>query len=195
MALTVVNPASNPLLVNPARVEIELGVDGCTARRLVQIATDTIQRYCGRVFAVETVSERLAGKGVSTLRLARRPIVSVESVLIGTQAIPAEDFYIDADQGWLTLERGCWPESADHVRMIEDIAISRLNPRANITVQYTAGYNPIPFDLQDACMSLCRAVNSGVDRSYQSQSIGDWSYTLGSSDVIDGILMTLKRFR
>jgi len=191
MALTVAEPASQAekRLVNPVRVELALCVDESAARRLVDIATSIIERHCSRTFALETVTEKIAGRGTNVLRLQRFPVVEITEF---QNFVEDSDYYLDAEKGWLIKASGTWSEIPNVFNLIQPVCVPAAYPASNYTITYKAGYSQdnMPMDLQDACTALCKSLsNYDIDRLLGSQTIGDWSYTLsaGAFGVAKGL--------
>ncbi len=180
-------------IVKAERLELELGIDHCTAELLADRTTAIIEKYCGCTFALETVLERIPGHGTVNLRLSRKPIVEIIEF---SDFVENTDYYIDHEKGWLVKISGFWQEAMSSIRVIDLIPVARATNNPNYEITYKAGYAPndMPADLQAVCIELCRSLGDPVNRSYSSQSIGDWSYSLGES-ITSGIKEQLNQYK
>lgn len=124
--------------------------------RAINDASDRIERHCGRSFRLTEVPadapEILTGSGALRLYLPRRPIVSIESILLdGAEVAEAAD--LDDSAGYIRTADGdahgyiyrgdgwpCWSTSWPPPDLTEDKNTdARLRP-GNIRIAYTAGY-------------------------------------------------------
>jgi hypothetical protein len=171
--LTVIDPASSYDLVDLDAVKDELGIpdtDTSKDARLQRWITSTAVRFaniCGVVFPEENVSEvfRLLGGGFNysgehqltnyhggygwggshpyglPIRLRRRPVTFISAVLEGTNALLPEAYETNMPGALIYRlvgnSRGNWCGSG-------------------VTVQYSAGYYPIPADVQEAVLMIIR---------------------------------------
>jgi hypothetical protein len=139
--------------------------------RLITAASTYFQQYCSREFALTSYAETRSGLGGSRMMLFNTPVASVSSLTIDGVAIPARspltqtssttpDGYVNDDlsvmvTGWFRFNRGY----------------------NNIAVNYTAGYSPIPFDLEQACIDTVgdwfryRTRIGKLDEAIEGQSI------------------------
>ncbi len=157
--VTVETPASSYLLADREIFKAELQVTGSGADAyidaLIEQASAFVERYCKRVFALETLIEEFWPErdpypwqvpgGVFTLQLDRWPIVAVASVTEALHTLDqTHDYRVDARKGQLTRldPRGHYTTSW---------------PPVHISVTYTAGYAKIPADLADAVTRIARA--------------------------------------
>lgn len=179
--LTVISAASTYDLVDLATVKDELGItDSGYDTKLQRWITSTSQRFaniCGIVFPEETVSEVFrqgnpwhswpgSTRSGSPLTLRRRPVSVVASVTEDTSALATTDYEIDYSAGQIYRltgnSRSAWRGSA-------------------ITVVYTAGYYPIPADVQGAILTILahKYAIQGRDpllRAFSIEGVGSESY-------------------
>lgn len=109
---------------------------------LISAASAVMVTYCGRQFLEQSFTETRDGKGTRVMPLLNTPIVSVASLTIGTDTIPAgvavgtpAGYYFDANRLMLNGYR-FW------------------RGLGNVQIQYTAGYASVPLDVQQACNEL-----------------------------------------
>jgi hypothetical protein len=175
--LTVITPALTYDLTTLEVAYEELGitdnVNDSRMARWITASSDYIARYCNRVFAMETVSEkwRQAERWIvretvaaEPFRLNRYPVVEIGSITLhdGTPLTP-DQYELDAKKGvlWRTEEGNrCYWDWWD----------------PTVTVTYTGGYevpDRTPPALEQACLMLLKIRNDGItrDRLQRSQFI------------------------
>lgn len=154
-AETVTVPADSHRLTTLAAVKGEMrlsaGADDEFLSDLIDRATATIRRWCGRIFALETVHEifRLTAP-VEELPLTRWPLVSIDSVTEGATTLTTADYEADDETGLVyrltsSDTRRCWTAP-------------------KIVVDYSAGYilpgkpgRTLPEDVERATIMLVKA--------------------------------------
>ena len=179
--LTVVSPASSYDLIDLETVKDELGIppeDTTYDARLQRWITATSQRFsnvCGVVFPEEDLSEvfRLIGQwwGLSSpygipLRLRRRPITFITGVLEGNAELLPDAFEANMPGGLL-------------FRLMGDVRGHWHGP--SVTIRYSAGYYPIPADVQDAVLAIVRHKYSSAGRDpllrrFSIENVGSEDY-------------------
>ena len=158
---SVVTPATSYSLIDIATLKTLLGVtdtisDAFLALKIPQAST-TAQNYCNNPFVVETVQDQVfpardswpwtISQRMAPLQLSRWPVISMTSV-IETTGTTTETLVLGTDY-LADLNLGQW---------------TRLNqwgkPRPwgsePITIQYSAGYATVPFDVVDAVADLIK---------------------------------------
>lgn len=171
--VTIITPATSRGFVTLSTLKSELGVtspntDTNLTRWILQ-ASAQIESYCTRKLVQEKVSEqfRLGRQhywpipfaaaydssytvpvSAGRLRLARYPVVSIDSVTVDGTALDITEFEVDPDSGLLSRLRNDHPSQWSCSKVV---------------VIYTGGYtvppaaNPtIPADLQDAVINLAK---------------------------------------
>lgn len=203
-----------------ATLKTELGITDSSLdsvlERLINGASDTIEKYCGRKFARATLTERVKGYGTELIHLERTPVESLTSITVDGTTVSASEYRLqDADKGGV-WRRGLWPWTAG-----TDDSVSP-HPRAgfeedSIVVVYVGGYALAansrtpgtyvqPYDLEEACLQLAvhryrsRGRNLGLvgeavgNASRQYQGSGEeLSDQLGIPTPIAGILNGYRR--
>ena len=205
--------AANALTVfATVQAECKLAAGDQTAcERLINVASDAIEKYCGRKLYRHSAAERLAPSGRNRLVLNRRPLVSVESVAIDGDAFTdyeIEDYalaYLWRDGKWQTDA-----PSADGLSYDEEGGGSQRT----IVVTYTAGYvtpqqddpdatpdpvvRDLPYDLEQAAIETVASMwrRRGVDR--QSLAFAESNRFLGRNVggvIPDSVLPMLEKYR
>ena len=144
---TVVTPAPSRDLTTLADVREQLSIrSNDTAQdawlaKVISRASAQAEKYCNRIFAQQDYQDQFGAMSCDTgtpLMLGQSP-VTVTLVTVDGTDLADTDFIADSLPGLLysTVEPRQW------------IATSSL------TVQYTAGFDPVPDDVQQAVIELC----------------------------------------
>lgn len=146
---------------------------------LITDASQAIEDYCRRSFGSGVVTEVRSGTNSSRLWLKNKPVSAILSVTINGTA------HTNADgMDWQFV-----PATGELVR-----GVGHCDPRFgpwfpagtnNIEIVYLYGYADVPGPVKRACLLTVRqlatlATQSGV---YDSESIGDYSYTRGAGGL------------
>jgi uncharacterized phiE125 gp8 family phage protein len=129
--------------------------DDAFAEELINQASAMAERYCGRVLASRSVSSVVDAPGGSALVLPEYPVSAVTAVYLDTArefgaTTEITDYYLEESTGILFRDAGY----GSGVRVVK--------------VVYTAGYSPVPSDLQEAVVELVHWLWS----RHRTQSIG-----------------------
>jgi hypothetical protein len=154
--LTVVTSASTYDLTILSTVKAELGItdreSDAALTGYIRQASDTVMKFCNRVFAPETVSETFRLKcRTEELVLTRIPVTAIGSVVENGETLDAADYELDAENGAL-------------LRLCDDV--EACWPHGKITVVYTAGYellNGLPYGIERAAILLVKQYASAGD--------------------------------
>jgi hypothetical protein len=108
--------------------------------RLITAASGFMTRYCNRPFVSQACTEARDGTGSARMLFANYPVSAVASVTVNGQSIPpgssvAAGFYF-----------------TDTVLVLNGYRFRR--GYANVQVSYTAGFDPIPDEIEQACIEL-----------------------------------------
>src|ERR1044071_9207493 len=98
--LTVKTPATSFDLTDIDTVKDELEISGSESddrlARYITEASRAIATWCNRVFGKETVAETFRnGEGLECLVLARRPVVSITSIVEDGVTLSSSDYELD----------------------------------------------------------------------------------------------------
>jgi hypothetical protein len=156
---TVTTAAASYDLVDLPTVKDDLGItvgtSDATLKRYISAASAAASNYCNRVFQQETLSEvfnltwaRLQWGGAPLLQTTRWPVMSVTSVMesLGLNAvslIAGTDYTIDKTTGQL-------------LRLDPVTGLVTRWTISPVTIVYSAGFSPIPLDVQDAVSRMVR---------------------------------------
>lgn len=156
--LTVSTAASSYNLTDLSAVKTELGITSTTEddkiTSWIQQASAFIARYCGRVFAEETLSEQFRlSREESVLQLSRWPVSSITSVTQDTDsALASTDYELDPDKGQVT-------------RLVSALPVTWTAQK--IVVVYVAGYEllgDLPYEIERAAILLVKQYRSASTR-------------------------------
>jgi hypothetical protein len=152
--LTIITPAETHDLVSIAAARLALGVANTSQDAAiagwVRQASDVVARHCGRVFALETVSEtfRLSAP-VASVPLARAPVASITSIEENGETLAADAYEFNVESGLVTRLGSGAPT---------------LWPRGAVTIVYAGGYSlpeDLPDDIARASLVLVRHYHGG----------------------------------
>jgi len=187
------------------------GSDAVLAVLLSQ-ASAVLRRMTGRDlsngFESASRTEYYDGKDAETIQLREWPVTSITSVKYvnddgSTETIGSTEYRVNTLTGVLSMlgsVRGRFIVNATGGLNSPEFGVS---PRfdagfQNVQVVYTGGYSSIPADLELAVFRLMDVGYSqrGRDSSKQSESIGDYSYTMYAAAetdaAISGIVQTFR---
>jgi hypothetical protein len=152
---------------------------------LINTASQACLNFCNQTFEQITEDEYKDGNNTGILWLNNLPVVVVNTITIQNGGLVLDN----ADGRDWTL----YPKNGKLVRGpgLNDERFAWFFPKGNrnIVVNYTGGYAAIPDAVVMAACLYTRYYfgltrNSGI---YQSESIGDYSYTLGPMTAVGGL--------
>ena len=175
--IQIITPATNRMLTTLDAVYARGVVDEDTAddnavEAMIRSASAAVERYCGRVFARETVKETFRVCSAQVLQLSRLPVTSVTSVTMAGDTIDSDDYEFDSETGAIYKLYGDYPAVW----------------AGKIEITYVGGYI-LPTDINDSAATLPadveEAVISMVGSVYASQSTA----TTGAvrAEEVDGL--------
>jgi hypothetical protein len=178
---------------------------------LCDAASKAVETYCKRAFEKAAYVEYHAGDGTRTVKLRRRPVLSVTSVYYDrngnfatttgsfdatTLLTAGVDYAVDPsrDSGLLYRLNGVWPELIRRPDW-EYLARERSANFGEIKVTYVGGYDPVPADVKLACAMLVTNASQQIQYGGQleREHLGDWSYKL--ADRVAGMPPELSAAR
>jgi hypothetical protein len=182
----VATPTTLPLVraylgLEPSQVEEDgfLGI-------LVNEANAWILGELGRDIAENDYVETRNGNGTPILLLEQYPVSAVTSVTLDGEEIPERVdtgdggwVLIDAPPGVLALDGGYWTKGIQ-----------------NVVIEYTAGYDPIPPDIQGAATEYAAQRYRARDRvGLMSRSVGGESVSYQTLTLPASISSVVERYR
>lgn len=165
-----VTPISGSFLTTLDHVKEYLGsvaADDSLLTNLIARVSRLIEAFCDRAFPRATYTEILDGSGRPLLMLRRAPIVSLASVHMsqdqvwdGTTLLAASSIVMDPS-GFLLLKAGAFAAGIQNIRAI-----------------YDAGYDTIPFDIEQIAIEMiARTFKDKGQIHLSSMSLKDGAYT------------------
>lgn len=144
-------------LTSAANVKAQRNIQGSSSDavlgNLITQASAFITDFCGRSFvSAISVSEIRDGGGKCELLLASRPVVSVQSLAIDANPIPAQ--VADGQPGYFVVDAA----------VLSLVGYTFRRARKNVRVTYTAGFSAVPKDLEQACIELVWSAYDRVPR-------------------------------
>jgi hypothetical protein len=173
-----------------ANVKAWLGItattDDATLTRLISAASTLVQNYLNRTIAATEYEETHNGNGRQILMLSNAPIVSVQSLMIGTAAIAAfassgnnTGYWFDQNGSGLHLAGYCFEHGIQ-----------------NVNIAYTAGYATTPLDIEQATIELIALRYRERDRIGQiSKGLAGETTTFTQADMTQSIKTQLAPYR
>lgn len=169
--LTVTEARESALLVSLESLKAELGITTDTddefLTSVLARSSSIAEAYCGRVFAVEGVSQVWRDVSRPTLLLGRWPVVEIESIEVDGVVLEADEYECEAGTGRV------W-------RLNADARIAWFAEK--ITVAYTAGFSTLPGGVEEAILKMAKGARAARTRdpSLRSENIleGLYGYTL-----------------
>lgn len=189
---------ADPQLVTLARARQSprlTGLDDAALTELIAAASNAIEDWCNRSFALASRTEVFDGDNDRELLLKAFPVVTLTSVTItdadGTATVvPLADLVRRDAIGELEFVRspmGLWNRFAAG--------------QQNVAVVYTGGFDPIPAAVRQATveMAIHLYARSTRDMNVSGERIGSYSYTArGISDageIPDGVRALIAPYR
>lgn len=182
-----------------------------TLERLINAASDAIERYCERAFHYEEdIVEKVAGYGTPFIVVSRTPIISISSIKIGDSTLDSSEYELTGG-GLIYRLNGTWGWSAQYAEGIVYEQIAGTEEQ-NIAVTYTGGYvtqnqedndptltRSLPYDLEEACITAVVALYSriGERADVKRESLMSASYeydrATGLPTIVLDMLMPYKK--
>jgi hypothetical protein len=165
----VVTAASERGLITLDQAKIVLGIDAADTTHDAEITlmiasiSAGISTYCDRLFVVQTYRDQYRNASADKLRARQYPIAlatggdpELFTVTIDGAVITPDQYDLDVTNGWLYPIAGWWSGVL-------------------IVLDYKAGYNPIPADVQAAANEwlTMRWAAKGYDPTLRSEEIPD----------------------
>lgn len=136
-----------------AWVKVKGDADDALLARLVVACSDAVASYLNRDLGITAYSETFDGAGGNSKLMPNYPIRSVQSVRVNGQEIPPRPAF--GSPGYVFNEYAITLEGYSFARGV-----------ANVSVQYQAGYDAPPPDIEQACVEWI------ADRYAQRDRIG-----------------------
>lgn len=145
-ALTTVDTVKSYLKIDPS-----FTVDDSRIEMLINACSSAIENFCRRTFNTTLYTdEEYDGNNTRYINLENYPVSSISQVTVNGVVISSDQYKVKSKTGVLARV-GPYPNT------FTGLSMSRFNTvwnrgDANILVTYTAGYDVIPPDLEQACI-------------------------------------------
>ena len=151
--------------------------------RLIAAASQFIQTWAGRSFAVQDYSERRDGNGGRQMLFADFPVLSVSRVAVNRREIPP------------IVEAGDNGYSFTPSKLTLDGFVFNRG-ELNVLLEYKAGYETVPADVEQACIEMIALRFKERDRiGFQSKSLAGETVTFFIKDMTDSAQSILNGYR
>ncbi len=161
-----------PLLASPEDLAVALGTTASEPR-----VTSALRRASARFRAAvhwrvdaATATVRLDGHGRRSLRLPAREVTACSVTLAASATQPARLLVDGVDFEW----------SPDGI--IDRLGDRWPDRRRAVEVTFTAGYDPVPDDVQEAVLDQAAAIYR-IKRGLSSKQVGGITETYGSQEA------------
>lgn len=155
---------------------ISSGSEDDRLNRLINVASDRLEKELGRKLARKQVTEKVAGYGTLTLRVSRTPLLSVSSITFDDEAVSSNDYEIwDAEAGEIRSDCGAWANTARISGVLAPTPIAGTQQKL-FEVSYTGGYvtpqqasdtgdtRTLPSDIEQAVIQYAVMLYHGESR-------------------------------
>ena len=127
------------------------------------------------------------GKNIRSVQL--RPRAGADTILATVTLFAADtasEYTYDYDTGRLSIDPSWWAQWPMDRGVMPDAAKSVL-------VEYTAGYETVPDDIEQACIEVAAMMyrDRRRDSGLASESLGDYSYTRANRAEVDAVMAGL----
>lgn len=157
--------------------------DDALLTRLITAESSYIQTWISRTIASTAYNETRSGSGTPIMVTAQYPIISVSSLKINENTIPATTSALVP--GYMFLNR-----------TITLIGYVFTNANMNVKIAYTAGYATTPPDIEQACIELVSIRYRERDRiGASSKSIGGESISYITDAFPDSVRVILNNYK
>lgn len=178
MALTTLANVKQYLGIEPGDTSADALLE-----RMINAASATIERYCGRTFLQATYTDVMHGTGQRRMSLRNIPVTAVTSVTVGGRAIQPRQS--ETGQGF-TFDKYC----------VSLTGHSFADGYDNVVISYTAGFAEVPADVDMACCELVSLRYKTLDRlGVTSKSLAGESISFNMGDFTEPVRRALDQYR
>ena len=111
--------------------------DDALINSLIGVVSDSVERYCKRIFTKQDYDQYYSGFNNTELVLLQRPVNSITSITDKDGVASWTDYFLDSEAGIVELRSGYLTKGV-----------------RNIRVKYNAGYEALPDNLKHACITF-----------------------------------------
>lgn len=150
---------------------------------LIGRASAAIENFLQAHVLVDDYVDVRNGTGGATMLLRERPVVSVSSVTVDGQSIPAAAAF--GEPGW-------WLED----RMVLLTGYSYTSGTANVRIAYRAGYDTTPADIEQACIeTVMLALRRREHIDVSSKSLAGETVSYLTAELTPSARQVLQSYR
>jgi hypothetical protein len=151
--------------------------------RMIDAASVTIERYCGRTFLQANYTEVRHGTGQRRMSVRNIPMTAVSSVTVNGRSIPARP---GATGQGFTFDQYC----------VNLTGYDFTDGYDNVAISYTAGFAAVPADVDLACCELVSLRYKTIDRlGVTSKSLAGESISFNMGDFSEPVKRALDQYR
>jgi hypothetical protein len=157
--------------------------DDVNLARLITAASAGIESYLGRAILEASYTYVFSASNRDAVLLPNYPVTEITSVTIDDVAIPAATSH--TTPGYMFTDYGV-------------VLIGYLFTRGilNCTVVYKAGYETVPYDVEQACVDLVALRYAERDRAgVQSKSLAGESISYSQRDMPESVKSALEGYK
>lgn len=178
MALTTLANVKQYLQIDPLDTDAD-----ALLQRMIDAASATIERFCGRTFLQATYTEVRDGSGQNRMTVRHIPLTAVASVTVNDKPVSARPSA--SGNGFVFDEYG-----------VKLTGYTFTDGYQNVVIQYTAGFATVPDDVEMACCELVSLKYKTIDRlGVTSKSLAGESISFNQGDFSDPVRRTLEQYR
>lgn len=153
--------------------------------RLVSAASDYIQTWLNRTFAISSYTETRNGTDGDGMAVKNYPVTQVTSITVDGVSIPQSTS--TGMSGWTLNDTGT---------MIYLRGYRFTRGRSNVVLNYSAGFAATPNEIEQACIELVGLRMKDRDRiGVVSKGLAGESITFSQKDFSDAIQTTLTNYK
>jgi hypothetical protein len=174
-------------LVTLAAIKAYMGITGteldATLAAQITRVSAAIEGYLQTNVLAASFEEKRNGYGGTAIQLYRKPVQSVQALVINGQAVQAATAF--GQPGW-------WLSG----RLLLLVGCTYAKGWGNVDVTYTAGYTTVPADIEQACLEAIALATKRKDHiDVSSKSLGGETISYITSNMTPSALTMLNRYR
>lgn len=159
--------------------------DDALLGRLITAASGYIQRWLNREFGEQSYTDKVSGRGGTTLMFRNYPVTAVASVSVNDQPIPVSPGAFQP--GYV------WDETSISLR-----GYTFATGKLNVSVTYTAGFlaTAIPAEITQACVEMVSMRYRERDRvGLVSKGLAGETISYSQKDMQESVRTILNNWR
>lgn len=196
---------SGTFLTTLANIKEQLGIVGTSTtfpdaylNNVIARASHTIERLCGRALVSASYTEYVDGDGTKFLNLRRGPfpttagVTSVSSITYSSTASETATAVATGDY----FLRGVLTDGWYLKSYLESNGGTWSTGQRNYKVVYTAGFSTVPYDLEQACLSLAVAyINRRKNEGTSSRDVSSGAMAfIAHGEMYDSLRSSVAGF-